>query len=55
VDFVPGTGITEIRLTVSGEADGLDAAGFAEAAETAKVNCPVSKALSAVPIQLTIQ
>ncbi len=55
VDFVPGTGITEIRLTVSGEAEGLDAAGFAEAAETAKVNCPVSKALSAVTIQLIIK
>ena len=55
VDFVPGTGITEIRWTVTGEAEGLDAQGFAEAAETAKVNCPVSKALSAVPITLTIK
>ena len=55
VDFVPGTGITEIRLTVTGEAEGLDAQGFAEAAETAKVNCPVSKALSAVTITLTIK
>jgi osmotically inducible protein OsmC len=49
VDFQPGTGITEIRITVSGEADNLDAAGFKAAAEDAKANCPVSKALAAVP------
>lgn len=54
VDFVPGTGITEIRLELSGEAEGLDAAGFAAAAEGAKENCPVSKALAAVPIKLTV-
>jgi organic hydroperoxide reductase OsmC/OhrA len=28
---------------------------FAAAAETAKTNCPVSKALSAVPIVLTVK
>jgi len=49
VDFQPGTGITEIRITVSGEADNLDAEGFKAAAEDAKANCPVSKALAAVP------
>lgn len=54
VDFVPGTGITEIRLALSGSAEGLDAAGFAAAAEGAKENCPVSKALAGVPIKLTI-
>lgn len=54
VDFVPGTGITEIRLFVSGDVPGLDAAGFATAAEDAKVNCPVSQALKAVPIKLII-
>jgi osmotically inducible protein OsmC len=54
VDFVPGTGITEIRLFVSGDVPGLDAAGFQAAAEAAKVGCPVSKALSAVPIILTV-
>ena len=50
VDFQPGVGITEIRITLSGEAENLDAAGFKAAAEDAKANCPVSKALAAVPI-----
>jgi osmotically inducible protein OsmC len=54
VDFQPGVGITEIRITLSGAAEGLDAAGFAAAAEVAKANCPVSKALAAVPIGLTV-
>ncbi|MFM8998826.1 MAG: OsmC family protein [Actinomycetota bacterium] len=54
VDFVPGTGITEIRIATKGDVPGLDADGFAAAAETAKTNCPVSKALSAVPIVLTV-
>ena len=54
VDFQPGEGITGIRLRVSGEVPGLDADGFREAAEAAKVGCPVSKALAAVPITLTI-
>jgi osmotically inducible protein OsmC len=54
VDFQPGTGITEIRITLSGEAENLDAAGFKAAAEDAKSNCPVSKALAAVPITLTV-
>ncbi|MEO9181249.1 MAG: OsmC family peroxiredoxin [Acidimicrobiales bacterium] len=54
VDFQPGEGITAIRITVSGQADTLDAAGFASAAEDAKANCPVSKALAAVPITLSV-
>lgn len=54
VDFQPGVGITEIRLTVSGVVENLSADDFAAAAETAKANCPVSKALSAVPIILTV-
>jgi osmotically inducible protein OsmC len=44
--------ITGITLTVRGEVDGLDAAGFEKAAQAAKAGCPVSKALSAVPITL---
>ena len=44
--------ITAIRLTVRGEVDGLDADGFARAAQAAKVGCPVSKALAAVDITL---
>lgn len=55
VDFQPGTGITGIRLIVSGEVPGLDAAGFRSAAEAAKVGCPVSQALSAVPISLIVE
>jgi osmotically inducible protein OsmC len=49
VTFVPGTGITRIALTVDGRVPGLDQAGFRSAAEDAKVNCPVSKALTGVP------
>jgi osmotically inducible protein OsmC len=49
VTFVPGSGITRIALTVRGTVPGLDADGFREAAENAKVNCPVSKALTGVP------
>ena len=40
---------------MSGDVDGLDAAGFAEAAEAAKVNCPVSKALTGVDITLDVR
>jgi lipoyl-dependent peroxiredoxin len=44
-----GFGITAIHLTVRGEVDGLDEAAFEQAAKEAKENCPVSKALAAVP------
>ncbi|MEX1262898.1 MAG: OsmC family peroxiredoxin [Actinomycetota bacterium] len=54
VDFQPGEGITGIRLHVSGDVPGLDADGFRAAAEVAKETCPVSKALAAVPISLTV-
>jgi osmotically inducible protein OsmC len=49
VTFQPGEGITKIALTVEGRVPGLDAAAFEEAAQTAKANCPVSKALAGVP------
>ena len=49
VTFVPGTGITKIALAVRGSVPGLDEDGFRAAAENAKVNCPVSQALAAVP------
>jgi lipoyl-dependent peroxiredoxin len=55
VDFVPGTGITHIRLEVQGSVPGLDDAGFEQAAEGAKDGCPVSQALSAVPITVKAQ
>jgi len=43
-----GLGISRVALTVRGEVEGLDAAGFEQAAEAAKANCPVSRALSGV-------
>jgi len=54
VTFVPGTGITKIALAVRGAVPGLDDAGFREAAESAKANCPVSKALAGVG-EITLQ
>jgi osmotically inducible protein OsmC len=47
-----GFRLTGIKLTVRGQVDGLDAAGFAEAAQNAKETCPVSKALTGVEITL---
>ena len=49
VTFVPGTGITKIVLAVRGEVPGADEAAFRGAAEAAKENCPVTKALAGVP------
>jgi osmotically inducible protein OsmC len=49
VTFQPGEGITKIALAVAGKVPGMDDAAFQEAAETAKENCPVSKALASVP------
>jgi lipoyl-dependent peroxiredoxin len=49
VTFVPGTGITKIALAVRGSVPDVDEDGFRAAAENAKVNCPVSQALAAVP------
>ena len=40
-----GFRVTKIALTTRGQVDGLDDSGFREAAEGAKANCPVSKAL----------
>ena len=49
VTFVPGTGITTIALTVEGSVPGIEEDAFRAAADDAKENCPVSKALAAVP------
>jgi len=54
VTFQPGEGITRIALTVRGRVPGIDEDGFQEAAEDAKANCPVSKALAAVP-EITLE
>src|SRR4051812_14421661 len=47
-----GFKLTGLPLTVRGEVKGLDGAGFLEAAQAAKANCPVSKALTGVDISL---
>ena len=49
VTFQPGEGITKIALTVEGRVSGMDEQQFRQAAEQAKENCPVSKALAGVP------
>jgi osmotically inducible protein OsmC len=49
VTFQPGEGITKIALTVEGSVPGIDNDAFVQAAQTAKENCPVSKALAGVP------
>lgn len=51
-DRAGGFRISGIRLTVRGEADGLDEATFQTAAERAKTGCPVSKALTGTEITL---
>ena len=52
VDFTPGKGITQIRLSVRGTVDGIDDDTFVAAAQDAKRNCPVSQALAGVDITL---
>jgi osmotically inducible protein OsmC len=52
VTFQPGEGITGIRLSVRGKVPGLSPEQFADAAEGAKKNCPVSKALAGTKIDL---
>ena len=49
-----GFGITKIALTVTGKVPGLDADGFKAAAQGAKENCPLSKALASVP-EITLE
>lgn len=51
-DPAGGFRIPTIKLTVRGQVDGLDDAGFAKAAEEAKASCPVSKALTGPEITL---
>ncbi|BAV99137.1 osmotically inducible protein OsmC [Lysobacter enzymogenes] len=47
-----GPTLSQIRLKVKAQVPGIDAAKFQAIAEDAKANCPVSKALSAVPVSL---
>jgi lipoyl-dependent peroxiredoxin len=54
VTFQPGDGITKIALTVDGRVPGIDDGAFQKAANGAKANCPVSKALAGVP-EITLE
>jgi osmotically inducible protein OsmC len=47
-DPAGGFKISAIHLTVRGEVEGLDDAGFKDCAEKAKAGCPISKALAGV-------
>jgi osmotically inducible protein OsmC len=49
VTFQPGEGITKVALDVSARVPGIGQDEFRQAAEQAKQNCPVSKALAGVP------
>jgi osmotically inducible protein OsmC len=51
-DRAGGFRISGIKITVRGSVDGLDDAGFKQAAEKAKAGCPVSKALTGTTITL---
>ena len=51
-DPAGGFRISSIALRVRGEVTGLDADGFARAAQLAKATCPVSKALTGTEITL---
>ncbi|CAL9592042.1 Peroxiredoxin OsmC [Nocardiopsis dassonvillei] len=53
VMFQPGEGITGIHLTVEGTVAGIDDGAFVLAAEDAKENCPVSKALTGTKVTLS--
>lgn len=50
VDFQPGEGITNIRLSVRGQVEGIDAEQFESMAQDAGKNCPVSQALTGTTI-----
>jgi osmotically inducible protein OsmC len=55
VTFQPGEGITGIVLSVRAQVAGISADDFRAAAENAKANCPVSKALSGTTITLNAE
>ena len=54
VSFQPGEGITGVKLEVVGKVPGITADQFAQAAEEAKKNCPVSQALTGTTITLDV-
>jgi len=48
-----GFRITSMRLSISGEVDGIDESTFVAAAEEAKEGCPVSNALG--PVEISVE
>ena len=52
VTFQPGEGITGSHLLLSAKVPGIAEDEFERIAEDAKQNCPVSKALTGIPITL---
>jgi osmotically inducible protein OsmC len=50
-----GFAIKNIALELEGRVPGIDGAKFQEIAEAAKKGCPLSKALSATPITLSVK
>ncbi|MGG7464389.1 MULTISPECIES: OsmC family peroxiredoxin [unclassified Plantibacter] len=52
VSFIPGTGITGSHLLVSAVVPNISEADFERIAGEAKTGCPVSAALSGIPITL---
>jgi lipoyl-dependent peroxiredoxin len=52
--FEGGVGITKLAITVRGDVPGADENAFRAAAEQAKENCPVSKALNGDVVEMTL-
>jgi osmotically inducible protein OsmC len=52
--FQAGEGVKSMHLEVVGVVPGADEESFRQAAETAKENCPISKALAALP-EITLE
>ena len=58
VEFVAGEGVKSSHVVVSGRVPGVDADGFAAAAQGAGENCPISAALKgniAISVEATLE
>lgn len=55
VELVPGKGITGSALVLKAKVPGIGKAKFAELAEKAKAECPVSRALGAIEVRLAAE
>ena len=54
VSFVPGEGVKSSHITVTGSVEGVDQAGFDEAAQAAGEGCPISGALKG-NVEITVE